>query len=63
MVKRIAPVQVVSFCLLAACGGLCQSERRGVVQGLQFEAQTQPKCSASRGVRGDHCLLLRRHEF
>ena len=26
MVKRIAPIRVISFCLLAACGALCQSE-------------------------------------
>src|ERR1022692_1474765 len=27
MVKRIAPIRVISFFLLAACGALCQSER------------------------------------
>ncbi len=26
MVKRIAPIRVISFCLLATCGALCQSE-------------------------------------
>jgi hypothetical protein len=26
MVKRIAPIRVMSFLLLAACGALCQSE-------------------------------------
>ena len=52
MVKRIAPVQVVSFCLLAACGGLCQSERRGVVQGLQFEATNSTEVQRQqRGAR------------
>ena len=29
MVKRIAPIGVISFSLLAACGALCQSERPG----------------------------------
>ena len=28
MVKRIAPIRVISFFLLAACGALCQSEPR-----------------------------------
>ena len=27
MVKRIAPIRVLSFFVLAACGALCQSER------------------------------------
>lgn len=42
MVKRIAPAGVVSFCLLAACGALGQSERSvgGVHQELQFEGTT-----------------------
>jgi hypothetical protein len=30
MVKRIAPIRVISFFLLAACGALCQSERPSV---------------------------------
>jgi hypothetical protein len=27
MVKRPAPIRIICFCLLAACGALCQSER------------------------------------
>jgi len=39
MVKRIAPIRVISFCLLAACGALCQSERRSsdLLQGFQVD--------------------------
>jgi hypothetical protein len=35
MVKRIASIRVISFCLLAACGALCQSENpsRNSLQG------------------------------
>jgi hypothetical protein len=47
MVKRIAPAGLVTFCLLAACGAHCQSERQvpGWHQGLQFEGttSTQPR--------------------
>lgn len=34
-VKGITPIRVISFCLLAACGGLCQSENAspGLLQG------------------------------
>lgn len=37
MAKRIAPIRVISFCLLAACGAWCQSERADLVQGLQLD--------------------------
>lgn len=39
MVKRIAPVRLVGFCLLVAGGALCQSGRPTAVrlQGVQFE--------------------------
>jgi hypothetical protein len=37
MAKRIAPIRVVSFLLLAACGAWCQSERADLVQRLQFD--------------------------
>lgn len=37
-VKRIAPIRVISFFLLATCGAFCQSERTsaGLRQGLEF---------------------------
>jgi hypothetical protein len=39
MVKRIAPIRVISFFLLAACGAACQSESRSadLLQGLEFD--------------------------
>jgi hypothetical protein len=39
MVKRTAPIRVVSFLLLAACGALCQSESPSpdLLQGLHFD--------------------------
>jgi len=39
MVKRTAPIRVLSFLLLAACGALCQSEPPSVdlLQGLHFD--------------------------
>jgi hypothetical protein len=41
MVKRIAPVGIVTFCFLAACGALGQSERPvGVLQRLPSEGAT-----------------------
>jgi hypothetical protein len=38
-VKRIAPIRVISFFLLATCGAFCQSERpsAGLRQGLEFD--------------------------
>jgi hypothetical protein len=38
-VKRIGPIRVISFFLLATCGALCQSERpsAGLLQGLEFD--------------------------
>jgi hypothetical protein len=43
MVKRIAPIRVISFFLLAACGALCQSDRPSadLLPGLQPELQRQ----------------------
>lgn len=37
--KRITPIRVMSFFLLAACGALCQSERPSadVLHGLEFD--------------------------
>jgi len=45
MVKRIAPIRVISFFLLAACGALCQSERPSadLLQGLQFDGSNSPE--------------------
>jgi len=37
MAKRIAPIRVISFFLLAVSGAWCQSERADLVQGLQFD--------------------------
>jgi hypothetical protein len=39
MVKRTAPIRVLSFLLVAACGALCQSEPPSpdVLQGLHFD--------------------------
>ena len=43
MAKRIAPIRVISFFLLAACGAWCQSERADLVQGLQFDGSNSPE--------------------
>jgi hypothetical protein len=45
MVKRIAPIRVISFVLLAACGALGQSERPSadLLQGLQFDGSNSTK--------------------
>jgi len=45
MVKRIAPIRVISFFLLAACGALCQSERPSadLLPGLQFDGSNSPQ--------------------
>ena len=45
MVKRIAPIRVISFFLLAACAALCQSERPSadLLQGLQFDGSNSPE--------------------
>src|SRR6266566_5370509 len=38
-VKRITPIRVMSFLLLATCGALCQSERASadLLQGLEYD--------------------------
>jgi len=45
MVKRIAPIRVISFFLLAACGAFCQSERPSadLLQGFQFDGSNSPE--------------------
>src|SRR5271155_1541585 len=45
MVKRITPIRVISFLLLAACGALCQSERppADLLRGLQFDGSNSPE--------------------
>jgi hypothetical protein len=45
MVKRIAPIRVISFFLLAACGALCQSDRPSVdlLPELQSDGSNSPE--------------------
>jgi len=45
MAKQLAPIRVISFCLLAACAALCQSERpsTGSFQRLQFDSANLPE--------------------
>ena len=44
MGKRSAPIRVVSFCLLAACGALCQKRPSAdLLQGLQFDGSNSPE--------------------
>jgi hypothetical protein len=42
MVKRIAPIRLISFFLLAACAALCQSERPST-DLLQGDGSTSPE--------------------
>jgi hypothetical protein len=37
MVKRIAPIRVITFLLLAVCGALCQKRPAADFQGLEFD--------------------------
>jgi hypothetical protein len=50
MVKRTAPIRVLSFLLLVACGALCQSEPASadLLQGLHFEGSTSLSLEAQR---------------
>lgn len=50
MVKRTAPIRVLSFLLVAACGALCQSEPSSVdvPQGFHFNGSTSPSLEAQR---------------
>jgi hypothetical protein len=45
MVKRIAPIRVIAFFLLAACGALCQREppSADLLPGLQFDGSNSPE--------------------
>ena len=45
MVKRIVPIRVISFVLLAACGALCQSKGPPAdsLLGLQFDGSNSPE--------------------
>ena len=43
MAKRIAPIRVISFSLLAACGAWCQSERVDLARGLQLDGSNSPE--------------------
>ena len=43
MVKRTAPIRVISFVLLAACGALCQKRPSAdLLQGLPFDGANSP---------------------
>jgi len=43
-VKRTAPIRVISFLLLAACGALCQKRPSAdLLQGLQFDGSNSPE--------------------
>jgi hypothetical protein len=50
MVKRTAPIRVISFLLVAACGALCQSEppSADLLQGLHFAGSTSHSLEAQR---------------
>src|ERR1700686_1637050 len=48
MVKRIAPIRVVSFFLLAACGALCQSPSADLPQVLRFDASNPSQVQRQR---------------
>ena len=44
MVKRTAPIRVISFLLLAACGALCQERPSAdLLQGVQFDGSDSPE--------------------
>lgn len=44
MVKRTAPIRVISFVLLAACGALCQKPPSADwLQGVQFDGSNPPE--------------------
>jgi hypothetical protein len=42
MVKRIPPIRVICFCLLVACGALCQKSA-DLIQELPFDGSNSPK--------------------
>ena len=42
MVKQIAPIRVICFCLLASCGALCQKPA-DLIQELQFDGSSSPQ--------------------
>src|ERR1700676_868836 len=50
MVKRTAPIRVISFLLVAACGALCQSEPPSVdvLQGFHFNGSSSLSVEAQR---------------
>ncbi len=51
MVGRIAPIRVISFLLLAACGALCQSDRSSV-DLLQFDGSNSPEVQRQEMLTG-----------
>jgi hypothetical protein len=51
MVKRIAPIRVISFLLLAVCGALCQKRPSAdLPQGLQLEGSDAPQMRQEMGT-------------
>jgi hypothetical protein len=62
MVERIAPIRVISFCLLVACGAFCQSDFLPLVC-FKGTAQTHSKCVARKCVIGNHFQMLRQYRL
>src|SRR6202047_4117677 len=52
MVKRTAPIRVISFLIVAACGALCQSEPTSadLVQGLHFDGSASSEAQRQKSV-------------
>ncbi len=73
MVKRIAPVGVVAFILVAACGALCQNARQSLPDAPSKQVTTQERnlnllilgASSSSKIRamGIDAVLMRRGGF
>lgn len=64
MVKRIAPIRVISFFLLTACGALCQSGRSSA-DLHQGEGSNSPEVQRQemptwKSLPGNPFLMLRR---
>lgn len=72
MVKRIAPVGVVTFILVAACGALCQNARQSLPDAPSKQSTTQERSlnvlilgssSSSRFRAGIDAVLMHRGGF
>jgi hypothetical protein len=65
MVKRMAPIRVISFVLLAACGGLCQSKRPSVdllqADNLNSSEVQRQEMRTWRSLPDAPSVLLRTH--